>query len=148
METHWTGSRPMAVEAFLDTNILLYAYDLDAGHKRQVAQEIVARAHKFPRKYAISVQVLQEFHVNFVRSGGSQNSAIELLEDFSALKIVDNTLPVYRLGLALQQHFQLSLWDAMVIAAAQTAKAALLYSEDMNHGQDYNGVRVVNPFAD
>jgi predicted nucleic acid-binding protein len=136
----------MAVDAFLDTNILLYAYDLDAGDKRLVAQDIVAHAHKFPKRHAISIQVLQEFHVNFARSGGSHESGMALLEDFSAWKIVDNTLSVYRLGLAIVDRFQLSLWDAMVIAAAQTAQAPVLYSEDMNHGQDYGGVRVVNPF--
>ncbi len=137
----------MAVDAFLDTNILLYAYDLDAGEKRSIAGEIIVHAHQFPQRHAVSIHVLQEFHVNFVRSGGNPVDARELLEDFSVWKVVDNTMAVYRLGLAVQERYQLSLWDAMVIAAAQTARASVLYSEDLNHGQDYGGVRVVNPFV-
>lgn len=136
----------MSVEAFIDTNILLYAYDLDSGDKRSVALDLVLHAHKNPHRFAISVQVLQEFHVNFIRRGGIQKDALDLLEDFSKWKVIENTLAVHRLGLAIQERFKVSLWDALIIAAAQTARAPLLYSEDLSHGQDYFGVRVVNPF--
>ena len=59
----------MPADRFLDTNILLYAYDLDAPAKRSVAMAIVEEAWRRPARTALSVLVLQEFHVNFVRSG-------------------------------------------------------------------------------
>jgi predicted nucleic acid-binding protein len=61
----------MPAERFLDTNILLYGYDLDAPEKRRVAQSLIEQAWLKPGRTAISVQVLQEFHVNFVRRGNS-----------------------------------------------------------------------------
>ena len=131
---------------FLDTNILLYAYDLDAGVKRSIASEIVSDGFMKRSLVAISVQVLQEFHVNFLKKGGTPDEVALLLDDFSKWKIVDNSLALYRLGFVLQQRWQLSLWDAMILAAAQVGGASILYSEDFNHGQDYSGVRAINPF--
>jgi len=59
---------------------------------------------------------------------------------------VDNSLALFRLGLAVQERWQLSLWDAMIVAAAHSCSARELLTEDLNHGQDYGGVRAVNPF--
>lgn len=136
----------MPAERFLDTNILLYAYDLDAPEKRSVAQSLIEQAWLQPGRTAISVQVLQEFHVNFVRRGRTAAEAATLIADFSLWPVIDNTLPVFRLGLSLQARWQLSLWDAMILAAAQTSGARELLTEDLNHGQDYDGVRATNPF--
>ena len=137
----------MPVERFLDTNILIYGYDLDAPAKRAIAQSLIEDAWLQPGRTAISVQVLQEFHVNFRRQGHSAAEATALLGDFSQWPVIDNTLAVFRLGLTLQDRWQLSLWDAMILAAARTSGARELLTEDLNHGQDYGGVRVVNPFV-
>jgi predicted nucleic acid-binding protein len=137
----------MPAERFLDTNILLYAYDLDAPVKRAVAQSFLEQAWQQPGRIAISVQVLQEFYVNFVRKGRLPAEASALVGDFSLWPVIDNSLAVFRLGLALQARWQLSLWDAMILGAAQTSGARELLSEDFNHGQDYGGIRVVNPFV-
>jgi predicted nucleic acid-binding protein len=136
----------MGVKAFLDTNILLYGYDLDAGRKRTVAMDLLEEAWRNPVEYAVSVQVLQEFHVNFVRSGNSCTEATAVISDFCRWHVVENTLEVFGLGLKLQQRWQLSLWDAMILAAAQSIGARKLYTEDLNPGQDYGGVEAVNPF--
>jgi len=136
----------MAAERFLDTNILLYGYDLDAPEKRRIAQGLIEQAWMNRGRTAVSVQVLQEFHVNFLRKGGSAEECAALIADFSLWPVIDNTLPVFRLGLSLQNRWRLSLWDAMILAAAQASGAAELLSEDLNHGQDYGGVRVINPF--
>lgn len=138
--------KPMPAERFLDTNILLYGYDLDAPEKRQIAQSLIEQAWLQPGRTAISVQVLQEFHVNFVRKGHPVAEAAALIEDFSHWPVIDNTLAIFRLGLSLQARWQLSLWDAMILAAAKASGARELLTEDLNHGQDYGGVRVVNPF--
>jgi predicted nucleic acid-binding protein len=136
----------MPAERFLDTNILLYGYDLDAPEKRRVAQSLIEQAWLKPGRTAISVQVLQEFHVNFVRRGNSAADATTLIADFCLWPVIDNSLAVFRRGLALQSRCQLSLWDAMILAAAQTSGARELLTEDFNHGQDYDGVRAINPF--
>jgi len=136
----------MPVKRFLDTNVLLYAYDLDAGPKREVAMRWVSAAFARPAETAISVQVLQEFHVNFVRAGHSPAEAAALIQDFGVFHVVDNTLSTFRTGLDLLARWQLSLWDAMILAAARQSGARELLSEDFNTGQDYGGVRVVNPF--
>ena len=63
----------------------------------------------------ISVQVLQEFHVNFARKGKTQEEAAQIIADFTLWPIVDNTLPLFLLGLNLQRRWQLSLWDSMIL---------------------------------
>ncbi len=136
----------MSVKHFFDTNILRYAYDLDAGSKREIASRWVEEALVQPQNTAISVEVLQEFQVNFVRAGHSPADAALVLDDFSQWQIVDNTFPVFKRGLELQTRWQLSLWDAMILAAAQQSGATELISEDFSHNQNYDNVRAINPF--
>jgi predicted nucleic acid-binding protein len=136
----------MPADTFIDTHILLYVYDLDAPEKRRVAMEIIKAAFLHPLEIATSVQVLQEFHVNFTRKGNPPVQAAVLIEDFSNWTVIDNTLTLFGLGLTLQARWQLSLRDSMILAAAQISGAKELLSEDLNHNQDYGGVRVINPF--
>jgi predicted nucleic acid-binding protein len=136
----------MAAEFFFDTNILLCAYDTDAGEKRTRALALVGEAFKYPTRYAVSVQVLQEFFVNFIRAGQADESAATLIDDFSRWHIVANTHDLFLHGLQVGARGQLSLWDAMIIAAAEQAGAATLYTEDLKHGQFYGSVRAINPF--
>lgn len=136
----------MPVERFFDTNILPYGFDTQADAKRVVALALMKDAWNRPGSASISVQVLLEFHTNFVRKHGSRSEANLLVEDFGCWPVVESTLSLLRLGLNLQDRWQLSLWDAMILAAAQTAGASELLSEDFNHGQLYGSVRVVNPF--
>ena len=136
----------MAAERFLDTNILLYGYDLNAPEKRAVAQSFIERAWTETGRTAISVQVLQEFYVNFIRKGQPPAVASALIGDFSLWPVIDNSLALFRLGISIQARWQLSLWDAMIVAAAQASGASELLTEDLNHGQDYGGVRAINPF--
>jgi predicted nucleic acid-binding protein len=138
----------MHAERFLDTNILLYGYDTNGGEKRDVAMGWIEEGWRRPGSTAISVQVLQEFYVNFVRLGQSHEEARILVEDLSCWPVVENTLECFGLGLVYRERFQISLWDAMILAAAKTSGAATLCTEDLNDGQIYDGVRVVNPFAE
>ena len=82
----------MPTDRFLDTDILLYAYDLDAPTKRSVAMAIVEEAWRQPARTALSVQVLQEFHVNFVRSGHSVDEASLIVGDFTSWVVIENSL--------------------------------------------------------
>jgi predicted nucleic acid-binding protein len=136
----------MHATRFLDTNILLYAYDLDAPAKRNAALRIVEEGWNVPGETAISVQVLQELHVNMERKGIQRADIQEIVHDLSLWPVIENTLPLLHSGLAEQSRWQLSLWDAMILAAARASGAVELISEDFSHGQDYDGIRVVNPF--
>jgi predicted nucleic acid-binding protein len=136
----------MPVEHFIDTNILLYGYDLSAGAKREIALKIVQEGWTRPGRNAVSVQVLQEFYVNFIKSGQTRETTCQLIEDLSQWPVIDNTLERFGQGLEICRHFQTSLWDAMILSAAKFSGAGTLLTEDLNHGQNYDGVQVINPF--
>lgn len=136
----------MNATRFLDTNILLYAYDLDAPAKRAVALPLIEQGWASLGDIAISVQVLQEMHVNLGKCGVSQDEATRIVQDFTAWPVVDNTLALLQAGLDEQARWRTSLWDALILAAARASGARVLLTEDFNPGQDYGGVRVVNPF--
>ncbi|MCL4177430.1 MAG: PIN domain-containing protein [Verrucomicrobia bacterium] len=136
----------MNAARFLDTNILLYAYDLDAPAKRAVALRLVEQGWTAPGDTAISVQVLQEMHVNLGKRGVSQAEATRIVRDLTSWPVVDNSLALLQAGLDEQSRWGISLWDALILAAARASGASELITEDLNHGQDYGGVRVLNPF--
>ncbi len=136
----------MSASRFLDTNILLYAYDLDAPAKRAVSLRLVEQGWTSLGDTAISVQVLQEMHVNLRKQGVSQAQAAQIVRDFVAWPVVDSALDILLAGLEEQARWKISLWDALILAAARASGATELITEDLNHGQDYDGVRVINPF--
>lgn len=136
----------MNAKRFLDTNILLYAYDLDAPSKRAVAVRFVEDGWTTPGDTAISVQVLQEMHVNLVKSGVSRTEATRIVRDFTNWPVVENTLELFASALDAHARWKISLWDSLILVAAHASGASELITEDLNHGQDYDGVHVLNPF--
>jgi predicted nucleic acid-binding protein len=136
----------MPAESFVDTNILLYAASTDPGEadKRKRAREILAGAD-----WGLSVQVLQELYINLIRPSRramSHDDAVALIRQLMRRPVVSTDSGLVLDALGLKQRFQLAYWDAAIIAAAKALGASVLYSEDLNHGQDYGGVRVENPF--
>jgi len=115
--------------------------------KRKVALALVEEAFKEPARTVISVQVLQEFFVNITKRKESDEVAAQLIDDFSCWLVVDNTQELFLSGLEVKGRWQLSLWDSMIVAAASQAGCGVLYTEDLNNGQDYGGVKAVNPFV-
>jgi predicted nucleic acid-binding protein len=136
----------MNATRFLDTNILLYAYDQDAPAKRSAALRLVEQGWSAPGQTAISVQVLQEMHVNLEKRGVAKAEAARIIRDYAAWPVVDNSLEILLAALNEQTRWQLSLWDALILAAARASGASEIYTEDFNHGQDYGGIRAINPF--
>lgn len=132
---------------FVDTNILLYAISTDPG---EAAKSGVAIKHLDSTDVALSVQVLQEFYVQATRSSRtgrlSHQQALALIESWLRFSIQETTVEVLRAALETSQRFQLSYWDAAIIEAARALGCTEVLSEDMNAGQNYGGVRVVNPF--
>ena len=129
------------------SNILLYAYDLDAPAKRAVALQYLEQGWAAPGETAISVQVLQEFHVSLVRGGVSPSEASRIVRDFAPWPVIDNSFELLDAALNEQARWGISLWDSLILAAARASGASELITEDLNHGQDYAGVRAVNPFV-
>lgn len=134
---------------FLDTNILVYAYDADAGDKYRLAKRSIQDFRKKNNLPAVSIQVLQEFYTVMVRRSGDARYYREVVEHFmEAWPVIENSCALMRDALEIQQRFQLSFWDANIVAAAQQSGAKELLTEDLNDGQDYGGVRAVNPFKE
>jgi predicted nucleic acid-binding protein len=132
-------------DVLLDTNVLLYAATgrLDSPVKWEVAYGLLTTS------FGTSGQVLAEFYTNAIRKGSSP------LDDFEARRWVELLcqkpfVPVdanlVRNAIELRVRYQISYWDAAVIAAAERLGAETVYSEDLNHGQIYGAVKVINPF--
>jgi predicted nucleic acid-binding protein len=136
----------MNATRFIDTNILLYAYDLDAPAKRVAALRILEEGWNRPGETALSVQVLQELHVNLCRRGVSSTEAATVVRHYANWPVVANTLHLLHAALDEQVHWKISLWDSLILAAARASGASELITEDLSHGQNYDGVRVINPF--
>ena len=136
----------MNATKFLDTNVLLYAYDRDALTKRTVALQYVEEGWASLSDIAISVQVLQEMYVNLETHGVPRANAVQILHDFSQWPVVDNSLNLLLCALDEQSRWKVSFWDALILAAARASGASELITEDFNHGQNYGGIRAINPF--
>jgi predicted nucleic acid-binding protein len=130
---------------FVDTNILIYAHDKDAGEKYPAAKAVVELLWNRPILPSISIQVLQEFYVNLIRKKVKASDVRETVMNYLEWDVIHNDRHLLLEGMRLKDKFSLSFWDALIVAAAKTAKAKELWSEDLNPGQDYEGVVVFNP---
>ncbi|MBP6782548.1 MAG: PIN domain-containing protein [Verrucomicrobiales bacterium] len=132
---------------FVDTNILLYSLDLEPANagKTAIATEILTCTD-----LVLSVQVLQEFYVQATHlrrpDALPHDIATRLIQKWLRFRVQENTVAVLQSALTLKERFQTSYWDAAILAAAKAARCEHLLSEDLNHGQDYDGVTVINPF--
>lgn len=136
----------MSVEAFLDTNILVYAAAGGEGEdvKRRQALRLIADYN-----FGLSAQVLQEFYVTVVRKIDEPlrpADALEWIEQLEAFPCQPIEPSLIKIGVEISQRYQISYWDGAVIAAAEALGAETLFTEDLSHDQKYGSVRVVNPF--
>ena len=132
---------------FVDTNILVYAHDRSAGVKHKLAQALIEELWSSGGG-VLSTQVLQELCINLLRRSTYPLSGEEtrsLIKDYSSWTIVINTAESVVQALDIEVRFKISFWDALIIQAAASAGAPVLYSEDLADGQSYGSVRVVNP---
>jgi predicted nucleic acid-binding protein len=136
----------MAVDALLDTNVLVYAASSEPAEdaKRARAVDLIDSV-----SFGVSAQVLQEFYVVATRQAKRKLSpaqALWWLERFMPFPCVDTDVAlVHEAALGAELH-QVSYWDAAILAAAERLGAPILYTEDLNHGQKYGSVQVINPF--
>lgn len=134
---------------FVDTNVLLYAVSRlpeDAG-KRRRARELLRE-----KDLTASVQVFQEFYHQATRPTRpgrlSDEDAIAFLGTLLGFPVQDVTLNLFRDAVALSRRFKLSYWDGAILASARAAGCDAVYSEDLSARQDYDGVRVIDPFEE
>lgn len=136
------------MKAFVDTNILVYAYDRGAGDKHGEALGLIQQLWQTGNG-ALSTQVLQEFYVNIRRKAKrpvTVEQARAVISDYLAWSPIVNDGASVLEAIDLEKRYQLSFWDSLIVAAALKAGASVIYSEDFNHGQKFGHVEVRNPF--
>lgn len=137
----------MSDKVFVDTNIFVYAHDSTQGAKHERAKALVETLWD-SGDGILSTQVLQELCINLRRKSARPLSVEEtrkLLEDYSTWDIVVNTAESVLQALDFELRYQISFWDALIVQAATSCEATIIYSEDLADGQTYGAVRVVNP---
>jgi predicted nucleic acid-binding protein len=133
---------------FVDTNVLIYAYDAGAGAKHLVANQLMEQLWK-NKNGCISTQILQEFYVNITRKAKQPlpgDQAKRAIRTLSFWRIFSPQVGDILAAIDLHEYYQISFWDALVIRSAKQTGCSVLWSEDLADGQDYDGVKVVNPF--
>jgi predicted nucleic acid-binding protein len=133
---------------FVDTNILVYAHDADAGEKHSAAAQALAELWEY-RNGIISTQVLQELYITLTRKVASPvtgNIARRLLRNYLTWELVLNDGAIILHAGEIGDNYQLSFWDGLIVAAAYSKNASIILTEDMNHGQVVEGIRIENPF--
>ncbi len=136
----------MHAEFFLDTNILLYAA---SSAKSEQPKRIRARELLALEGGGLSVQVQAEFYVNATTKFKlPHDRVVGILESLDAYPVLAVTEVVFWAALQIKDRYKLSYWDSAIIAAAVELGCHTVYSEDLNHGQSYAGVRVINPFVE
>ena len=132
----------------VDTNVLLYATSKspEESGKRRRARELLEEPG-----LALSVQVLQEFYNQATRPTRigrlTHEEAVQFLEGVYTFPIQAMTIEVFQVAVAISRRYQLSYWDGAILAAARALGCDAVYSEDLSAQQDYDGLRVINPFG-
>ena len=137
----------MSGKCFIDTNILVYAHDRSAGVKHERAQRLLEQLWDSGQG-VLSTQVLQELCIN-LRSKISHHLPVDevrrLIRDYAKWEVVTNTSESVLQALDIELRYKTSFWDALILQAAESSGASILYSEDLATGQRYRAVRVINP---
>jgi len=133
---------------FVDSNILIYAHDVEAGIRRERSADRLRELWE-SRTGCLSTQVLQEFYVNVTqktRTPLSPTAAREVLRNYAPwVRTLITPATVLRAS-EISDTWHLSFWDSMIVAAAEQSEAEELLTEDLTHDPIVAGVRIVNPF--
>jgi predicted nucleic acid-binding protein len=134
---------------FVDTNIIVYAYDRDAGRKHEIARDLMIGLWSAAGG-VLSTQILQEFYVTVTRKIASpltREAAREIIKDYLTWGIVSNDGDAVLEAIDIEAGENISFWDALVVAAAKRGGAEVLLSEDLSEGRKFGDMIVRNPFA-
>src|SRR5260370_8647478 len=142
------GKNYMNGRTFVDTNVLIYAHDVDAKSKHVTAKNIL-RELWAARTGVLSMQVLQEFYVNVtrkIRSPLPKESARLVVSSYS-IWCVETTPAELSVAFRMEDESRIGFWDELIVAVAATSGARRLLSDDLNPGQKIAGIHIENPFA-
>ena len=134
---------------FLDTNVLVYAYDVTDPAKQRAAQNLVRQA--VAGGFVISTQVLAEFAATLLHKlnpAPSSADVIALLDTFAPIRLIAPDHEIVRRAVEAKAAYGIHFYDGMIVAAAERAGCERIWSEDLNPGQRYFGVEVANPFQE
>ncbi len=134
------------IRAFLDTNVVVYAYDRSEPEKRRRAIEILGVGGP---QLAVSTQVMAEFFVVVTRKLSPPldlDSAAAVVADLKEFEVITTDAQLVERSISTSREHQLSLWDALIVEAAVLGGCDVLYTEDLSEGATIRGVEVVNPF--
>jgi len=137
----------MSVREFLDTNVLVYSYDIADPRKQQVAQGLVKRA--MAGEAVTSTQVLGEFAATLlhkVRPPVAPKDLAAILDVLGPVPTISTDSDMVQRAVEVHGRYGLHFYDSLIIAAAERAGCECIWSEDLNAGQEYFGVTVQNPF--
>ncbi len=135
-------------KSFIDTNVLIYAHDVDAGAKRAIARDLLRELWS-ERTGVLSMQVLQEFYVNVTRkiaSPLSRDLARRIVGVYETW-CVETTPKEMTAAFQIEEESRIGFWDALIVASAARSGALRIFSEDLNAGQKIYGISIENPFA-
>jgi len=138
----------MSDKTFVDTNVLIYAHDVAAGTKHQIAKMLLRELWS-ERAGVLSVQVLQEFYVNVTRKIAtplSKDSARQVVSSY-AIWCTETTSSEISAAFRIEDESRISFWDALIVSSALKSGATRILSEDFNAGQRFAGIVVENPFV-
>ena len=135
-------------KTFVDTNVLIYAHDVDAHEKHAVAKNALRELWS-QRTGVLSMQVLQEFYVNVTRKIASPLSrdAARLVVNTYSIWCIETTPAEIAAAFRIEDESRIGFWDALIVAAVAKSGATRIFSEDLNAHQSIAGVRIENPFA-
>jgi predicted nucleic acid-binding protein len=137
---------PGSPRTFLDTNILLYGDDVAHAAKQQRALELILE-HRAQHTGVVSLQVLQEYFVNATRKLGLDPGLVrQKVETYCRFDVVEPVAADILAAIDFHRLHRISYWDALVLHCAKQTGCRMLLTEDMQHGQVIDGVRIVNPF--
>ncbi len=137
-------------KTFLDTNIIVYAYDSSARSKHETAKKIMKELWGSGQGI-ISTQVLQEFYVSVTKKIPKpldMEIATHIIKDLMYWDVVVNDGEAILEAIEIQARHRFSFWDSLVIQAAVKGGAEVLFSENLNSGQIVSSVEIKNPFLD
>lgn len=139
----------MTEKFFVDTNILVYALDRTAGRKHDRALQLIERLWTSGQG-VLSTQVLQELCVNLRRKVTPPlppEQVRDVVQDYLSWEVVVNDAASIIQALEIEARSRISFWDALILNAAESCGATILYSEDLAPGQKYGSIEVVNPLV-
>lgn len=135
-------------KTFVDTNVLIYAHDVDSKSKHAIARDILLELWS-ARTGVLSMQVLQEFYVNVtrkIRSPLPKESARLVVSSYS-IWCTETAPAEFSVAFRIEDEARIGFWDALIVAAAAKSGATRLLTEDLNPGQKIAGLSIENPFA-